>query len=278
LPPPTPLPSRSSEEHDRDLSLPVKPLNPAPPPAKGGTALESLTPPQLPSKWTHSANGQSQPTTAQEANKPSTPDRSLTVAAPQVGIPEVSKPKSSKASSKSSRAIKSSSSNFAVSHTPAPPTMSWQRPQTSEESEPKAAAAVKKAESSRATPPSAPSSLPTGSTRRWKPAYQTRPASNEGTPGVIIFDDDPPPSPPPAAKPAAMGTSHPIVPAELQRRVKSACGWQARDVVVLPQNNGGFLVKVKVPNLHVEDQLTKKILAIPEMTAPGVRLVMDVGP
>ena len=44
------------------------------------------------------------------------------------------------------------------------------------------------------------------------------------------------------------------------------------------QRDGTMLVKVKIANVAVEDELTRKILALPEMTTPRVRLRMDVSP
>jgi hypothetical protein len=172
------------------------------------------------------------------------------------------------------------------------PAMTWRPPGNSEESEPRVQTATKPTD----TLPSAPAKprparMPAvrtlSSPRRWPPAYETRPPESKGRPGVIFFDDDPPPpsKPAPVAAgtshpivPVAAGTSHPIVPADLQRQVQSICGRQAREVTVEMQHDGFLLVRVKVPSLSVESQLTPKILAIPAMTSPKVRLLMNVGP
>jgi hypothetical protein len=284
LPAPTPLPTRSLDAQDNELrlpsALPPKPSSttPATTPQKVGTATDALTPPKLPIKWSRpDMSWESQmkmveklrtPTPAAEAKKANT-------ALPST-IPFADTVSPSTKPSKSSQAKKGAHADFAEIHGASTPPMTWKRPGASEESEPKAPSVAKKGDGPRADPsPSAP--LSSTSLHRWPPAYETRsPASTKGNPGVIIFDDDPAPTPTPT--PAATGSSRPIVPADLQRRVKSACGWQARDVVVEMQHDGAVLVKVKVASSKVEDQLTKKILAIPEMTAPKVRLMMDVGP
>ncbi len=139
-----------------------------------------------------------------------------------------------------------------------------------------------------------------GSSRRWPPAYETQPAvaangkagailfdddtapaakptADHGKVGVILFDEDPAPPPPKPAL-ATTATSPPLVPADLERQVKSVCGRQAQAVWVETQSDGMLLVKVKVPSESVQDQLTRKIFAIPGMTSPKVRLIMDVGP
>jgi len=68
------------------------------------------------------------------------------------------------------------------------------------------------------------------------------------------------------------------VPAELQRQIQSLCGRQARDVVVAAQYDGSVLVRVKVANHAIEDQLSRKILALPEMQSWQVRLLIEIEP
>jgi hypothetical protein len=107
----------------------------------------------------------------------------------------------------------------------------------------------------------------------WPPAYDVQPKSgrlgvitfeDSGSPGVITFEDEPDP------KSAMM--------ANLKRQVLSICGKQVRDVFVEAQDDGNVMVKVKVANPSNEDRLTRKILTIPEMGSPKVRLTMDVSP
>ncbi|MGH7173717.1 MAG: hypothetical protein ACRELG_25830 [Gemmataceae bacterium] len=188
---------------------------------------------------------------------------------------ETKKPHDSSVESKPRKPSPKSSLVFAESRVAPTPAMTWRRPGSEEQSEPKAPAATNATDvlsSAPAKPAPTPAAAPASSSNRWPPAYAPE---NKGRPGVIIFDEDPPPTKP---VPAAIGTFRPIVPANLQRQIKSICGRKARDVVVETQPDGIVLVKVKVPNLTVEDQLTRKILAIPEMTYPQVRLRMDVGP
>jgi hypothetical protein len=170
--------------------------------------------------------------------------------------------------------------DFAATHNPTPPPMTWRQPGGSEASESREPSVMKKPESFQAAPPTPmPRTTPRtlSSQRRWPPAYApSPPPSSNGKPGVIIFDVEPAPMPAPA--PAPLGASRAIAPTDLQHRIQSLCGRQAREVRVETATDGGVLVKVKVPNLSVEDQLTRKILTLPEMTKPGVRLLMDVGP
>jgi hypothetical protein len=44
------------------------------------------------------------------------------------------------------------------------------------------------------------------------------------------------------------------------------------------QNDGTLLVKVKVANRSLQDQLERKIVTIPDMASPRVRLFMEVEP
>jgi hypothetical protein len=118
-----------------------------------------------------------------------------------------------------------------------------------------------------------PRGVPLDRPFRWPPAYDVQPKDGRsgvitfeesGNPGIITFDDEPDP------KSAQM--------ANLKRQVQSVCGKQARDVFVETQRDGNVLVKVKVTNTSNEDRLTRKILTIPEMASPKVRLTMDSSP
>jgi len=150
--------------------------------------------------------------------------------------------------------------------------MTWKRPGGEEGSEPKTQPATKSAKGQPDAPakpkPPASASQP----HRWPPAYSPK---NEGQPGFIVFEDDPPPSQP---APARSRPSPLVIPTQLQRQVQSICGRKASAVAVEAQRDGTMLVKVKIANVAVEDELTRKILALPEMTYPNVRLMMDVGP
>lgn len=247
-------------------------------------ASDSLAAPKQPVKWgTPAAKFESQV-------KKSKPKKALpTPVAPRVAKEEAKMPTpiaprrpvetkkahASSAESKPGKARKKPLSSFAGKRMARTPAMTWQRPASEEESESKTQPVSKpkealpsvsaKSKPARSVPP------PTSSSRRWPPAYEPE---SSGRPGLIIFDDDPPPSSTPGA--AAIGTSRPIVPANLQRQVQSVCGRKAREVVVERQPDGTVLVKVTVPNLSVEARLTRKILAIPEMTSPKVQLLMDV--
>jgi hypothetical protein len=106
----------------------------------------------------------------------------------------------------------------------------------------------------------------------WPPAYVTGPPAKEARLGVIHIDEEPP------AQPAKTAVLHPIALENLQRRIQSLCGQQARGVEVVGQPDGTVMVKVKAATTSVESQLSRKILAIPDMTSPKVRLMMEVGP
>jgi hypothetical protein len=109
---------------------------------------------------------------------------------------------------------------------------------------------------------------------RWPPAYDVRPAQpKDGRPGVLIFDDEPAPVP---NEKTAM--KRPVVPAELQRQIAAVCGRKAHDVRVEVQRDGSVQVRVKVASASISDQLTHKILTIPEMASPSVHLTMDISP
>lgn len=311
LPPPTPLPRRGLDAQDGELRLPnpSKPTNgqPKATPGNQGTSLEALTPPQLPTKWSQPAtNRKSQEVKRQTSPTATTPsgtqDKTPTVLSSPIRWIDTKKPTPTAATTPSGTQAKiptvltspnrwadtkkptptadvkkSSPAAFAESH-PATADMSWHRPRGSEESEQNTSVATQKPEMpSRITTPPSPTSV--SPSRRWPPAYESHSShssESNGRPGLITFDDDPPAMPKLPVVP--MGSAHPVIPSNLQRQVKSVCGRQARDVAVEVQRDGAVLVKVKVPNQSVEGQLTKKILAIPEMTSPKVRLMMDVGP
>lgn len=98
---------------------------------------------------------------------------------------------------------------------------------------------------------------------------------DKGSPAVITFDDD---GPAPTAAPARANHPRPIVPSNLKQQIKTVCGRQARDVFVEMQHDGNVLVTVKAANASNGDTLTRKIMAIPEMASPNVRLRVAIVP
>lgn len=264
LPPPTPLPTNSLNAQKKELRLPPTPApkpagsQPKSAPKKVGSAPDALiTPSQVPVKWGRPARSWESQVKTLEA------------------IHEPPKPRVSGEQAKKSNR---------------------RRPGSREKSAPRAHTVTKSSKApvhvpTRPKPAVAAPALT--SSRRWPPAYQTAPPPSKGRLGVVTFDDDPPPpantgrpgvitfedEPPPSPKPTRAAATLPaLVPANLQRRVQSICGRQARAVTVEVLRDGTALVKVKVPSLSVGDRLTRKIFTIPEMTSPKVRLKMDVGP
>jgi hypothetical protein len=139
-----------------------------------------------------------------------------------------------------------------------------------------------------AAPASTPATAPASRTvKRWPPAYDVRPPESEaGHAGTIEFEEEPPaePAKTPAATPAPTAARtttqdllHPVVPEDLKKQVKAACGRHVRDVTVEVQLDGTVSVSIKVTR-SAEKQVTSKILSIPEMSSPKVRLKMDVVP
>lgn len=104
----------------------------------------------------------------------------------------------------------------------------------------------------------------------------SEPAAKKSTghPGSITFEE----TPTPAANRPAVSLAPPIAPADLKRKVIAVCGRQARDVQVEMQRDGSILVQVRAANSFAERQLTRKILTIPEMASPRVRLTTQIGP
>jgi hypothetical protein len=97
---------------------------------------------------------------------------------------------------------------------------------------------------------------------------------------VPLVASPPPPRPAPRQSLTHSRTNWsawPVSPTDLKQRVESMCGRLAKDVQVQPQRDGTVLVRVKVANATAERQLTNKILTIPEITGPNVRLEIVVG-
>lgn len=287
----TPLPAKSLEAQKDELRLPT-PVPPKPAPERIGCVPYTPSEPKLPVKWTspttkwedqveklERVNGSPAPPPPSAADREAeSPSQATTASIPA----ETKWMRASVAKPKPVEASNTSPPIPEEKQTAPSSAMTWRPPGSTEEAEIKAASPPLKNDASLSapvrpnlasvTPPPASLSSP----RRWPPAYEAAPPPGKGRAGVIVFDDDPPPPPKP---PQMMTTTAPaIVPANLQRRVNSVCGWQAQSVTVETQSDGILLVRVKVPNLSVQDQLSRKIFAIPEMTTPKVRLVMDVGP
>jgi hypothetical protein len=147
--------------------------------------------------------------------------------------------------------------------------------------------------------------------RKWPPAHKVSPAKGvssapAGVPaapaaapantsaipehpsitvGRILIENAPPAGPAPRAAskliPAGLlsrpsGTA-PDTSGQLKRHVQAACGNLARSVQVLPQGSQGTLVKVRVDNAALQSQVTTRLMALPEMASPQVRLEVEVG-
>jgi hypothetical protein len=90
-----------------------------------------------------------------------------------------------------------------------------------------------------------------------------------------MFIEEAPPSPPRAPTPPtapAAGTAGMLQVWNLQRQLRTALGSMAQEVQVVPQPDRTLLVKVRVDNGAVEKQATEKLLRMPEIANPQVRL------
>jgi osmotically-inducible protein OsmY len=248
----------------------------SPPAEKAQTARKQTPKPPQP---------QSKPAELEWTTQPAQPQDKLPVPIRYVGrADESSKTKASSTASKKSRASTRSGPNFAETRETPESALAWRRPGGSEESEPKNSVPTKdlpqRTDNDVSTKTAPSTGLTVQSSRRWPSAYVTGPPPSKGRPGVIVFDEDPPaPSKPkaqPNATPATSSTARPMAAAELQRQIKSLCGRQAREVVAAVQHDGTVLVRVKVANRSIEDQLSRKILSLPEMTSPRVKLLMEI--
>lgn len=289
LPPPTALPNNGLGAKEGELRLPtaVLPKRPNPLPntstIKNGNDGDALAPAKLPVKWGRpNVSWETQAKQLEAAHKRPVAVPQATPEQPKLppgdiargGVAEPKWTPISPAETKINRVSTNSQAIFAETRTTPAPEMTWRRPGGGEASEQRGPTGTTSADAlSKSLPPQAPLGPPLQSSRRWPPAYITGPKPSEGRPGLIIFGDEPKPAKP---MPAPVATSRRIVPAELQRQVKSLCGRQASDVSIAIQQDGSVLVKVRVPNRSIEDELSRKILAIPDMTSPRVRLLMDV--
>ncbi len=69
-----------------------------------------------------------------------------------------------------------------------------------------------------------------------------------------------------------------LQPGRLQTRVRAACGARSGDVTVKRQADKTLLVTVRLPNSRAQEETLKKIMQLPEMASPQVRLVVEVQP
>lgn len=108
--------------------------------------------------------------------------------------------------------------------------------------------------------------------RVWPAAHVVRPETPEPhiTAGFIVFDADPAPALPAPPR-------EPLVPARLKERVQKACGNLAHGVTVTAQSDRTVHVRVRPAPGVPETTLAERILWLPEMAAPQVRLHIEKG-
>jgi hypothetical protein len=87
-------------------------------------------------------------------------------------------------------------------------------------------------------------------------------------------------APPPSSSPVPAYATPPlaVVPAKLRQRVLAAAGDKAIAVQVLSAPDQSIRVRVRVASYDAQAQLTSRILQLPEMKAPNVRLEFQVAP
>lgn len=139
----------------------------------------------------------------------------------------------------------------------------------------------------------------------WPAAHVAKPTPTAYvTSGVVVFPDDEEPVKPvratvkPTAEPAkAMPVAEPMVPlprpapmppapiamttpasTALKQKVEKACGKLARDVQVTSDVAKGLNIIVKCANSDVAQQVTERVLQLPELLDPKVKLEVYVGP
>jgi hypothetical protein len=99
---------------------------------------------------------------------------------------------------------------------------------------------------------------------KWAAAHEARPAQVAyATTGQVVFDGDLP-DPPPVMKTDKL--------AALKHKVEAVCGALAKDVAVTAAPDGSVQVQVKTASAKENEELTMKILRLPEMAAPNVHL------
>jgi hypothetical protein len=91
------------------------------------------------------------------------------------------------------------------------------------------------------------------------------------TTGTVTFDDGLP------SEPSGPLTG-PVTPLKLKQKVEAVCGKQAREVHVVIQPDKSLRLLVKPASAAVKNELTEKILKIPEVASPDVHFEMDIAP
>jgi hypothetical protein len=122
-----------------------------------------------------------------------------------------------------------------------------------------------------ATAASAGPLTPLYPSRKWPPAHTVRPA----TPAPTASGGSAETSEPPAAAGEDPGL---LTPADLQKRVRAACGSLARSVTVLAQPDRTLLIRVGVKDVLAQKQAAGKVLQMPELSQPGIGLLVEVLP
>jgi hypothetical protein len=148
--------------------------------------------------------------------------------------------------------------------------------------------------------------LPARDVKVWPKAFADARTPPPGVPGIVLYEEEEPPvavpplapvaaapvapAPAPAAAPvlvplAAPGQSphpvapmQPVQPARLKQRIEAVCGQHAKAVQVLAQADKTWRVRITLSAAAPEKQLTEKILNLPEMMSPQVRLEIVLAP
>ncbi len=125
---------------------------------------------------------------------------------------------------------------------------------------------------------SAKTNKPDGS--KWPEAFEEKTAKAAyATSGTVVFDDELAPTAPPLKPTPGTDTLAPLPTAaasKLKKQIETVCGKQARDVQVEVKADKMLHVTVKVADPKTQVALTDKILQLPEMATPNVRLEMQV--
>jgi hypothetical protein len=109
---------------------------------------------------------------------------------------------------------------------------------------------------------------PSAPLRTWPAAHDVRPASAPPvTDGMVVFEDHVRP-----------GTAKPNDAVQLKQRVLQVCGHDARAVQIMLQADGRLCVQVEALNPGRVKSLTDRILRLPELASPAVRLEVTARP
>ena len=114
-----------------------------------------------------------------------------------------------------------------------------------------------------------PAQPPAPPKRVWPPAFVTRDvADGEMKPAAYSEKAK---APEPTAAPGGAAVD------DLRQRVLVICGHDATGVTVSKQPDGFVVVRVRLREAGAEQKVIEKVLKMPEMTRPTVRLVLDPG-